>query len=368
MSNIFPALNAYGISLYINPSLAMFARLKRLIMRTKIALITGGYTAESEVSLKSAEFVSQQLDASRYEVYRIMITASSWYYLSENGVKYPVNREDFTLPLADRVVRFDLAFIMLHGSPGEDGRLQGYLDMVGLPYTSCDALTSALTMNKAYTKAVLAGIPDLYLARSVQLFETQRDEAVEIVTRELTLPYFVKPNAGGSSIGMTKVKTHDQLAGAIAKAFDAENTGRQVIVEEFVEGREFSVGIYRRAGDLVVLPASEVITEREFFDFEAKYVPGLTNEVTPADLTAEQRQRVERVVKAIYARLNCRGMVRVDFFFQKSTDRFYFIEINTIPGQTAQSFIPQQVRAAGMTESAFYSELIEQSLKAAAQA
>lgn len=334
-------------------------------MRTKIALITGGYTAESEVSLKSAEFVGQQLDASKYDVYQIVITASSWFYVADDGNRYYISREDFTLLIDGDIVRFDLAFIMVHGSPGEDGRLQGYLDMVGLPYTSCDALTSALTMNKAYTKAVLAGISDLYLAKSVLLFERNRDEAVERVEQELSLPYFVKPNAGGSSIGMTKVKVRDELKVAIDKAFEAENTGKQVIVEEFVEGRELSVGIYRREDKLVVLPATEVITERDFFDFEAKYVPGLANEVTPADLTVEQRKRVEEVVKAIYSRLNCKGMVRVDFFLQKDTDRFYFIEINTIPGQTAQSFIPQQVHAAGMTASAFYSELIDQELKTA---
>ncbi len=331
-------------------------------MKKKIALITGGYTAESEVSLKSASFVDQQLDKSIYDVYTIVITTHSWFHVADNGIKYTLNRDDFSLPMDDRTIRFDLAFIMLHGSPGEDGRLQGYFDMVGLPYTSCDALTSALTMNKAYTKAVLAGIPDLYLAKSVQVFDTQREDAVDMVQRALSLPYFVKPNAGGSSIGMTKVKAESELAEAIEKAFNAENTGRQIIVEEFVEGREFSVGVYRRADGLFVLPATEVITEREFFDFEAKYIPGLTKEITPAALTQEQRARVERLVEAVYIRLNCKGMVRVDFFLEKGTDKFYFIEINTIPGQTAQSFIPQQVRAAGMTETEFYSELIEQAL------
>ena len=161
---------------------------------------------------------------------------------------------------------------------------------------------------------------------------------------------------------MTKVKAEGELAEAIEKAFNAENTGKQVIVEEFVDGREFSVGVFRKGTELVVLPATEVITEREFFDFEAKYLDGQTQEITPADLTHEQRGRVERLVKAIYIRLNCKGMVRVDFFLERTTDRFYFIEINTIPGQTAQSFIPQQVRAAGMTETEFYGELIEQAL------
>ena len=331
-------------------------------MGTRVALVTGGYTEEAVVSQKSAGFVFSQLDKSVYDVYVISVTTDGWFYTDANGTERPVDRNDFTLSIHDDTIRFDVVFIMLHGSPGEDGRLQGYFDMLGLPYTSCDALTSALTMNKAYTKAVLTGIADLYMAKSVQLFASQRSGAADRVRGVLSLPYFVKPNAGGSSIGMTKVKTDGELAAAIDKAFDAENTGNQVIVEEFVSGREFSVGVYRRRGELVVLPATEVITGREFFDYEAKYNDPQTQEITPADLNDEQRGRVERLVKAIYTRLNCRGMVRVDFFIEHTTGRFYFIEINTIPGQTAQSFIPQQVRAAGMTETAFYGELIEEAL------
>lgn len=332
-------------------------------MKAKVALITGGYTKESEVSFRSADFVFSQIDKDQYDVYLITLTAENWFYVGENGVKYAVNRDNFTLSIDDKLIQFDVAFIIIHGSPGEDGRLQGYFDMLKLPYTSCDALTSALTMNKGYTKAVLNGIPDLYLANSVLLFASQRSDGAAIVASTLKqLPLFVKPNMGGSSIGMTKVGELEALPDAITKAFDAENTGNQVIIEEFVTGREFSVGIYRRPEGLYVLPATEVKTTREFFDYEAKYVPGLTEEITPADMTEEQRARVERIVKEIYIRLNCKGMVRVDYFLETGTDRFFFIEINTIPGQTSQSFIPQQVRAAGLTPTEFYGELIEQAL------
>lgn len=332
-------------------------------MKAKIALITGGYTDEAEISFKSADFVFSQLDHDRYDVYKIIVSVEAWYYVSAEGSHYSIDKNDFSLPLPEGKITFDLAFVMLHGSPGEDGRLQGYLDMVGVPYTSCDALTAAMTMNKAYTKAVLQGIEDLHMARSVQLFEVHRAQGVEMVQNALSLPYFVKPNAGGSSIGMSKVTEASALQAALDLAFEAANTGRQVIVEEFVKGREFSVGIFRRKdGSLYVLPASEVITSRDFFDYTAKYTPGLTQEITPADLNDEQRQRVERLVKETYTRLNCKGMVRVDFFLEQGTDHFYFIEINTIPGQTAQSFIPQQVRAAGMTETEFYGELIEVAL------
>ena len=333
-------------------------------MKAKIALLTGGYTGEAEVSFESSAFVYSQLDHNKYDVYLITITKDHWFHVNEQGVKFTVNRENFTLPLDHETIRFDLAFILIHGTPGEDGRLQGYFDMLDIPYTSCDALTSSLTMNKGYTKAVLAGIPDLHMAKSVLLFEAQRAEAVATVQANLSLPYFVKPNAGGSSIGMTKVKTNEELAEAIDKAFDAENTGKQVIVEEFVTGREFSQGIYRNVeGLLTVLPATEVKTTREFFDYEAKYTPGLTEEITPADLTEEQQSRIAALLKEIYIRLNCKGMVRIDFFLENGTDKFYFIEINTIPGQTSQSFIPQQVRAAGMKETDFYGDLIEVALK-----
>lgn len=329
-------------------------------MKTKVALITGGYTGEAEVSFKSAAFVQGQLDKTKYDIYTIIITLETWFYVTEEGVKIPVNREDFSLNIDGHVVTFDVAFIILHGSPGEDGRLQGYFDMIGLPYTSCGMLTSALTMNKEYTKAVIAAIPELYVAKSVLLFASNRKEAVDRVQKKLTMPLFVKPNAGGSSIGMSKVKALSELQAALDKAYDAANTGSQVLVEEFVTGREFSQGIFQNAkGELVVLPATEVRTTREFFDFEAKYVAGLTEEITPADLTTEQRERVSHIIRDIYIRLNCKGMVRIDFFLETETDKFFFIEINTIPGQTAQSFIPQQVRALGMKESDFYAELIE---------
>ncbi len=319
-------------------------------MKTKIALITGGYTGEAEVSYKSAAFVASQLDIEKYDIFPIHIGLNDWSYVDVNGDRHLINRENFTLTIAEETLSFDLAFIILHGSPGEDGKLQGYFDMLGIKYSSCDALTCALTMNKGYTKAILTGIPNLFMAKSVLLFESHRAQAEEMVLKNLNLPYFVKPNAGGSSIGMTKVKEEHQLQAAIDLAFDAENTGKQVLVEEFVTGREFSQGIFRNyEGELVV--------------FEAKYTPGLTEEITPADLSDEQERRIAALLKEIYIRLNCKGMVRIDYFLETGTDNFYFIEINTIPGQTPTSFIPQQVRAFGMTETEFYSELIETALK-----
>lgn len=332
-------------------------------MKAKIALITGGYTDEAEISFKSSDFVYSQLDHNRYDIYTVVISKDEWYHLSTDGQHHVIDKNTFSVQIGEEHIHFDLAFVMLHGSPGEDGRLQGYLDMVGVPYTSCDALTASVTMNKAYTKSILQGIPDLYLAPSVLLFEVNRPKGVQMVESALNLPYFVKPNAGGSSIGMSKVTASSGLADALDKAFDAANTGKQVIVEEFVKGREFSVGIFRRRdGSLYVLPATEVVTTREFFDFEAKYTPGLTEEITPGRMNEEERNRVAHLAQEIYTRLNCQGMVRIDYFLEEETANFYFIEINTVPGQTAQSFIPQQVLAAGMNATEFYGELIDVAL------
>lgn len=328
-------------------------------MKKTIALVTGGFTGESVVSFKSAGFVETQIDKTKYDVYKIIILKDTWYYEDSNSVKYSVDKNDFTIRLSDQKISFDVAFIMLHGSPGEDGRLQGYFDMLGIPYTSCDALTSALTMNKGYSKAIVNGIKDLYVARSIQLFENSATASADLLA-SLELPLFIKPNNGGSSIGMSKVKQTGELQEALNKAFNEDS---QVLVEEFIEGREFSIGVYNTREGIRVLPATEVIPSNDFFDYEAKYTPGATEEITPGRMTDEEKTRVERIVTDIYLRLNCKGMVRIDYFLQKDTSNFYFVEINTIPGQTAQSFIPQQVRAAGLNITEFYGELIEMALQ-----
>jgi D-alanine-D-alanine ligase len=327
-------------------------------MKRKVALVTGGFTGESVVSFKSADFVESQLDKSKYDVFKIVILKDYWYYFDASSAKHSVDKNDFSVRVNNEKINFDVAFIMLHGSPGEDGKLQGYFDLIGLPYTSCDALTSSLTMNKGYSKAIVDGISGLNIARSIQLFENSEDSEKQVLSN-LGLPLFIKPNNGGSSIGMSKVKANSELKDALNKAF---NEDQQVLVEEFVEGREFSIGVYKTKNGIQVLPATEVIPTNDFFDFEAKYTPGATEEITPGRMSEEEKSRVERIVTDVYLKLNCKGMVRIDYFLQKDTSNFYFIEINTIPGQTAQSFIPQQVRAAGLNISEFYGNLVEMAL------
>lgn len=327
-------------------------------MKKTIALLTGGTTGEWVVSVKSAATIAQNLDTTKYEVYKIMLTENGWFYEPADSVKIDIDKNDFSLTLNGRKIKFDGVFIAIHGSPGEDGKLQGYFDMLGIPYTTCSALTSAITMNKGYTKAIVNGIKNLNIAKSVQIFKNS-SYAIDEIKAELKLPYFVKPNNGGSSIGMSKVKHADDLQSALDKAFKEDS---QVLIEEFVEGREFSVGVFKTKGKIVVLPATEVIPANEFFDFEAKYTPGATEEITPGRMSDEEKNRVEQVVADVYEKLNCNGIVRIDYFLEHNTSNFYFIEINTIPGQTATSFIPQQVAAMGMELKDFYTQVIEETI------
>ncbi len=325
-------------------------------MNKKIALVTGGFTGESVISLKSAAVVERTIDRDRYDVYKILIYPNDWHYMCASGEKIPVDLNDFSISLGDEKIKFDGVFNILHGSPGEDGKLAGYFDMLGIPYTTCDQLTSAITMNKGYTKAIVQDIPELNVAKSVQLFENTV-ENLQKIESELTLPLFIKPNNGGSSIGMTKVKTWEDLPEALDKAF-AED--KQVLVEEFVSGREFSIGAYKGKGEITVLPATEIVSSKEFFDYEAKYMPGVAEEITPGRMTEEEKSQVDRIVYKVYEKLNCKGAVRVDYFLQHETGKFYFIEINTVPGQTETSLISQQVKVAGKDVKEFYSELIEE--------
>src|SRR5690606_18901065 len=270
--------------------------------------------------------------------------------------KIPVNLNDFSIILGDEKITFDGVFNILHGSPGEDGKLAGYFDMLKIPYTTCDQLTSAITMNKGYTKAIVQGIPELNVAKSIQLFGNS-SENVEKIRSELSLPLFIKPNNGGSSIGMSKVKSWEELPEALDKAF-AED--KQVLVEEFVSGREFSIGVFKGKGKIIVLPATEIVSSKEFFDYEAKYVPGVTEEITPGRQSEEEVARVNRIIPKIYEKLNCKGAIRVDYFLENETGKFYFIEVNTVPGQTETSLISQQIKATGMEVKEFYTQLIEE--------
>lgn len=325
-------------------------------IKPNIAFVTGGYSGEAEISYKSAVNIEKNLDPARYNVYKIDITPNGWYYINET-TKQPVDRSNFTIQQNGQTIIFDAVFIGIHGTPGEDGKLQGYFDMVGLPYTSCDAATSALTMNKRYTVAV-AAFGGINVAKSLHLFKHSPVEATTIL-QQLTLPLFVKPNNGGSSIGMSKVNTAEELPAALEKAFKEDE---QVLVEEFISGREFTVGVFKSKEGIQVLPITEIITHKEFFDYEAKYL-GKSEEVTPAAIDAGMKEKIESAAKKVYEVFNCRGVVRIDFIFNHARQEPYMLEINTVPGQTDASVIPQQVRALGWPLKDFYSALLEEALQ-----
>ena len=323
-----------------------------------IAFVTGGYSGEAVISYKSAITIQNNVDTSKFDVYRVDITPEAWFHPGANGVNYPVDRNDFSLDIDGKKIKFDAVLIGIHGTPGEDGKLQGYFDIVGIPYTSCDAATSALTFNKRYTVAV-AAFGGICVARSMHLFKHSPVSISEIVAR-VKMPVFVKPNNGGSSIGMSKVNQTGDLQAALDKAFAEDD---QVLVEEFISGREFTIGVFRSHGSVITLPFTEIIAENEFFDYEAKY-EGKSREITPAECDDSTAEKVRSTARKVYEIFNCRGIVRMDFIYNKEADEPYLLEINTVPGQSEASIVPQQVRANGWELKDFYSALIEEALSA----
>ncbi len=327
-------------------------------MKRNIALVTGGYSGESVISYKSAITIQENLDPEKFTVYKIEITPEGWYYQPADGgdSRVTVNKNDFSIFVHGHPVTFDAVMIGMHGTPGEDGKLQGYFDMLGIPYTGCDAATSAITFNKSYAVAV-AGKGGVAVARSVLLFRHSPYSTDDILA-QLKLPLFVKPNNGGSSIGMSKVLDASGLSQAIEKAFREDS---QVIVEEMIEGREFTIGVFRTKGEIITLPMTEVKAHdtKIFFDFEAKY-EGHSSEVTPAIVAEEIADKIREAARKVYALFNCRGVIRIDFIYHEPSGQPYMLEVNTVPGQTAASIVPQQVRASGRNLRDFYSSLIEE--------
>lgn len=319
-------------------------------MRT-IAIVAGGDSSEFGISVKSANEVSKVL-SSRYLVYIIIVRNTSWYWEDQKGRYHNVDKNDFTLVVDEFHIRFDAVFIAIHGKPGENGLLQGYLDMMQIPYTGCGAFCSALTFNKHACKLFLKDykIPmtlDILLRKGYPVDPAD-------ISRQTGLPCFVKPNDSGSSFGVTKVKKQEDLESAINTAFKESD---EVIIESFMDGREVACGIVKTRSGEIVLPVTEIISKNEFFDFEAKYTPGKSEEVTPAQMPESVIKKVQKLSSSIYGLLGCKGIVRVDFIVMG--DRPLFLEINTVPGMTAESLIPQQAASAGIRLDDLYSMVIE---------
>ena len=334
-------------------------------MKKTIAIVAGGDSSEHDVSLRSAEGIHSFLDKERYEVYIIEIKGMTWEAHLKDGSRSNVDRNDFSFMEGDKRIRPDFAYITIHGTPGENGILQGYFDLIHLPYSTSDVLVEAMTFNKftlnQYLKGFGVSVSESLIVRKGFEHLVTDDEIIE----KIGLPCFVKPNAGGSSFGVTKVKSADQIHEAILKAMHESD---EVMVEAFMEGTEISQGCYKTQEKEVVLPATEVVSDNEFFDYNAKY-NGQVREITPARLKEETAERVSLITSMIYDILGCNGIIRVDYIITHPTDengkereRINMLEVNTTPGMTATSFIPQQVRAAGMDMKDVLTDIIETKL------
>lgn len=322
-------------------------------MKKNIALVAGGYSGEFEVSVASSQQIKEDIDREKYNVYLIILTRQSWYYERE-GVRTEVDKNDFSLCLDGKKVLFDAAYITVHGTPGEDGLLQGYFDMLQIPYTTCSTIVSAITFDKSICNTVVRSFGIVNVANNVITRKTAPLSLEEIMQR-LRLPVFVKPTSGGSSIGMSKVCKKEDLLAAVEKAF---GVWHDVMIEEFIEGRELSCGVMEIDGEIKALPVTEIVSMNEFFDYEAKY-KGKSNELTPAPISPELTAEIQYLTEEIYKGLHCSGVCRVDFIHDEKQNKVFFLEINTTPGQSAQSIVPQQVRAMGKDTKWLYNTILE---------
>lgn len=324
-------------------------------MKSIIAIVAGGDSSEVVVSLKSAAGLLSFMDQDKYQVYQVTLTKEAWVVNIEENEQIEINRSDFSFIYQGKKIKFDFAYITIHGTPGEDGILQGYFDLIGVPYSTCGVLASALTFNKftcnQYLKSFGVKVSESVLLRSGQTIST--DE----VEKKTGFPCFVKPNVGGSSFGVTKVKSEEDVQPAIERAF---KEGNEVMIEAFMQGTEITCGIYKTKGKSVVLPITEVVPYNEFFDFDAKY-KGQVEEITPARISSELTKRVQKLTSAIYDILGCKGVIRIDYIITEG-DVINLLEVNTTPGMTTTSFIPQQVRAAGLQMKDVLTDIIENEL------
>lgn len=319
-----------------------------------IAIIGGGDSPEYQISIKSAIEVQKALDPDLYETFVITIRGTDWYWNDSDGCKYDIDKNDFSLTTGKRKIIFDAVFIAIHGTPGENGLMQGYFDMLGIKYTSCNAFCSALTFNKQACKLFLKDY-GIKMADAV-LLRTGTDIDTDSIIHKTGLPCFVKPDDSGSSFGVSKVKNADELIPAIEKAFTESDS---VLVESFIQGREVACGVVKTQSrsKTIILPVTEIISKNEFFDYEAKYTPGMSDEVTPAQMNEKTINAIQEQSSLIYDLLGCSGLVRVDFIVQESTP--CFLEINTVPGMTKESIVPKQAKAAGIDIKDIYSMIIE---------
>ncbi|NVO18761.1 MAG: D-alanine--D-alanine ligase [Bacteroidetes bacterium] len=324
--------------------------------KLNIALLMGGDSGEFDVSIGSAGVIRKHLNTFRYLVYPILVRDNTWNYQNDEGETISVDKNDFSLSLKSGKIKFDCAFIAIHGTPGEDGKLQGYLDMIGVPYTSCDLTTSAITFNKYFCND-LALQYGMNVAKTCLIEQGDDWNGKELID-SVGLPCFVKPNKSGSSVGVSKVYEMSELKAAVEKAFNEDD---EVLVQQFISGREMACGVFLSSQGIKVLPVTEIISKKDFFDYEAKYTSGMAEEITPANISDNESIACHDMTSFLYKKFKCKGVVRFDYFL--SDNKWWFLEVNTVPGFSEGSIIPKQARTAGFTLSDFFAELIEQAIK-----
>lgn len=323
-------------------------------MKKRVAVVMGGYSSEYAISLKSGEVVCQNLNKDKYEVFPIHILRDKWVCLSENGTEYPIDKSDFSVVINDTKVYFDVVFNAIHGHPGEDGVLVAYFELLGIPHTSETSYKMALTFNKRDCLSVLDsyGIPH---AKSYYLNKGDAIDSKKIV-KAVGLPCFVKANRAGSSYGITKVYDESKIKQAIEKAYTEDD---EVLIEEFLDGTEVSVGVITYKGTIKVLPITEIVSENDFFDYEAKYL-GKSEEITPARINKEQEKQVSAIAEKVYSVLRLKGFSRAEYIFKDG--RPHFVEINTVPGITNESILPKQAKEAGISLEELFGNALENAL------
>lgn len=324
-------------------------------MKRTVAIIAGGDSSEHEVSMNSAKGIYSFIDKERYNLYIVELSKKAWEAVLADGSRSTVDKNDFSFMDGDKKIKPDFAYITIHGTPGENGILQGYFELLDIPYSTCDVLVSAMTFSKFTLNQYLKGF-GIRVAESMLVNKRFGIEDKDVVEK-IGLPCFIKPNASGSSFGVTKVKTVEQIQPALQAAF-AESD--DVMIEAFMDGIELANGCYKTKDKSVVFPITEVVSNNEFFDYNAKY-KGEVTEITPARLSPELTERVKKLTSAIYDILGCKGIVRIDYIITEG-EKINMLEINTTPGMTATSFIPQQVKAAGLDIKDVMTDIIEEGL------
>lgn len=321
-----------------------------------IAIAAGGDSGEYKISLMSANAVKNNLDKTKYNSFIIFIRNGKWIYTADNNKDIEVDKNDFSICIDGKKIYFDCVFNSIHGTPGENGKLQGYFDLLKIPYTSCNLITSALTFNKSFCNKIVSSF-GYTTAKSLLLYKDEKID-IEKISSEISMPCFVKPNNGGSSLGTSKVNETENLKRAIELAFKEDT---EVLVEEFIKGREIACGIIKTKAKSIVLPLTEIVSKNEFFDYEAKYNEKFADEITPAPIPEDVKIDCKCISSDLYSKLNCKGIVRFDYIY--SAKELYFLEVNTIPGFSEKSIVPKQVKEYGIPIQELYTLSIEEAMR-----